>query len=94
MSSDNVRAVIAVTGLVQGVFYRSSTAEEGLRLGLTGWAKNLPNGSVKVVAEGKKETLLQLIEWCKKGSPSAKVASVNVEWQDYKGEFDTFFVKR
>ncbi len=87
------RAVILVSGVVQGVFYRSTTAETALSLGLTGSAKNLADGRVRVVVEGEKDKIEELIKWCRSGPPSAKVSLVEVEWEEPAGEFATFSVE-
>lgn len=65
-----------VSGRVQGVFFRASTREQALRLGLTGYAKNLADGSVDVVACGADAALAELEAWLQHGPPSARVASV------------------
>lgn len=76
-----------VSGRVQGVWYRASTQEEAKRLGLKGWAKNLPDGRVEVMACGNGEAVAELYEWLKKGPPLAVVAEVTYEelaWKDYE----------
>ncbi|NML21033.1 acylphosphatase [Pseudoflavitalea sp. G-6-1-2] len=70
---------ITVKGKVQGVYYRQSTKEKALQLGITGYVKNQPDGSVKILASGTTEQLLQLVMWCKQGPARAEVASVDVE---------------
>ena len=70
---------IHVIGRVQGVFFRASTREKATNLELRGWVKNQPDGSVLIEAEGDKDTLDQLIEWCKHGPPLSKVQEVNIE---------------
>jgi acylphosphatase len=70
---------ITVTGKVQGVFYRQSTKEKAQELGITGIVKNLPDGSVQIMASGTHDQLNQLVAWCKLGPPRAQVASVQVE---------------
>jgi acylphosphatase len=89
-----VRARLRVTGLVQGVFYRQSTASEAGRLELVGWVRNLSDGSVEVVAEGARAAVEGLVAWCRRGPPSAQVASVEVEWQAPTGEPGPFAVRR
>ena len=72
-----------VRGRVQGVFYRSSTALEAVRLGIDGWAKNLPNGQVEVVASGNVEAVAEFCGWLWRGSELAEVSAVLVEeWLD------------
>jgi acylphosphatase len=65
-----------VSGRVQGVFFRQSTVDEAIRLGLTGYAKNLPDGRVEVLACGDKEKLMALQAWLQKGPPLAQVDQV------------------
>ena len=65
-----------VSGKVQGVFFRASTARRASRLGLKGWAVNLPDGRVDVVAYGSPEGVDQLSAWLAKGPPGAQVMEV------------------
>jgi acylphosphatase len=68
-----------VTGRVQGVFFRASTRERALRLGLTGSARNLADGSVEVIASGDDAALAELERWLQQGPPSARVERVRRE---------------
>ena len=70
---------ITVSGIVQGVFYRQSTKEKALELGISGIVKNLPDGNVHILATGTNDQLDQLVQWCRTGPRNAKVTSVNVE---------------
>lgn len=72
-----VRAI--VSGRVQGVSYRASTADEARRLGLVGWVKNRPDGSVELEAEGPADAVTRLLAWCDHGPPAAHVTKVVVE---------------
>ncbi len=75
-----------VSGKVQGVWFRAGTQDQAKELGLTGWAKNLPDGRVEVIACGEKEKIMQLYEWLKKGPELAKVTEVTFEevtWQEH-----------
>jgi acylphosphatase len=65
-----------VSGRVQGVFFRASTRQQAERLGLQGWAANLPDGRVEVLAVGASEAVRQLGEWLQDGPPAAKVLAV------------------
>lgn len=76
---DNVGMHCLVSGRVQGVWFRASTQDEARRLGLTGWARNLPDGRVEVMAFGEKEKIRQLHEWLKKGPKLAEVKEVTFE---------------
>lgn len=73
-----------VAGRVQGVFYRASTRHEAQRLGLTGYARNLHDGRVEVVACGEKAAVEQLREWLRKGPANAEVSGVACEFIDYR----------
>ena len=87
------RLHVYVYGRVQGVFFRANTQITASGLGLTGWVKNLDDGGVEITAEGEKEKLMQLLEWCHNGPDSAKVDSVKKEWEKYKGDFNRFEVR-
>jgi acylphosphatase len=65
-----------ISGLVQGVFFRASTAQQATRLGLRGWARNLADGRVEVLALGPAEALATLEAWLHQGPPSARVSEV------------------
>ena len=67
-----------VSGLVQGVFFRASTRKEATELGLSGYANNLPDGRVEVLIVGEPSATHRLIEWLRKGPPSARVEAVEV----------------
>jgi acylphosphatase len=72
-----VRAI--VTGRVQGVSFRASTAAEARRLGLVGWVKNRGDGSVELEAQGADDRVAALLAWCAHGPPVARVDQVAVE---------------
>ena len=86
------RAHLQISGLVQGVCYRASCREQATRLGLTGEVRNLPDGDVAAVVEGPRAQVEQLIAWCRKGPPGARVAGVQVRWSEASGEFGAFRV--
>lgn len=65
-----------VSGRVQGVFFRASTRTEAVRLGLTGYARNLPDGRVEVHAEGDIAAIAALEQWLKHGPPLARVEAL------------------
>ncbi len=72
-----VRAI--VVGRVQGVAFRASTVAEARRLGISGWVKNRPDGSVELEAEGDAAQIEALLRWCDHGPPSARVTHVTVD---------------
>lgn len=77
-----------VTGKVQGVWYRAHTKEKADALGITGFARNLADGRVEVIACGEKEQLDELFAWLKQGPPLAEVSDLSyeaMEWKEYSG---------
>ena len=92
--ADRSRTHLVIRGLVQGVSYRASARAEALRLGLTGWVRNLPNGDVEAIAEGDLTRLQQFVAWCRRGPDEAHVESVKEEPAQPTGEFATFAVTR
>lgn len=82
-----------VTGIVQGVNFRYYTRQQAQRLLLTGWVRNRVDGSVEVIAEGRREALQQLLDFLRIGPPSARVEGVEVTWSDATGEFSTFEIR-
>jgi len=73
---DHISRRFRVTGKVQGVFFRQSTRAEAERLSLTGYACNLPDGSVEVVAHGTPSAVEALHQWLHRGPRSARVVGV------------------
>ena len=68
-----------VTGLVQGVFFRASTRDTARALGLVGWVRNMPDGSVELEAEGPEDRISQLVIWLNQGPQYARVGNVEVK---------------
>jgi len=79
-----------VSGSVQGVFFRSFARNEAAKLGLTGFARNLDDGRVEIVAEGDEDKLTGLIEILKTKHPIAQVENIDAEWNEAKKEFNNF----
>ncbi|HIE08430.1 MAG TPA: acylphosphatase [Armatimonadetes bacterium] len=91
MGKARMRAI--VKGIVQGVGYRFFVEDRAYELGLTGYVRNLPDGTVEVVAEGDKEVLELLLEHLRRGPRSARVTDVEVEWGEVTGEFKDFRIR-
>lgn len=79
-----------VDGRVQGVFFRASAQAEAQRLGLTGWARNRPDGRVEVLACGETEALARFREWLGEGPSQARVDEVAAERRPFDESLDTF----
>jgi len=86
-------AIITVSGKVQGVFFRDGIVITAKELGLAGWVKNESDGTVKVLAEGDESGLEKLIKYCQTGPKFAKVARLEVKWEEAKGEYNKFLIK-
>ncbi|MFC2157329.1 acylphosphatase [Acidobacteriota bacterium] len=88
----NSRAHIHVSGRVQGVFYREHARKWAVSLHLKGWARNLPDGRVEVIAEGDRSDLASLIHRLTTGSPMSRVEDIQTNWEEYTGDFPDFRV--
>jgi len=91
---ENTRIRLRIEGRVQGVWFRESTRRQAQALGLKGWVRNRPDGSVEVLAEGPAHAADKLIEWSHQGPPSARVDKVKISEEKWKGEFDSFIISR
>ena len=90
---EQLRAQVTIHGLVQGVWFRASTKDEADRLGVNGWVRNLPDGSVEAVFEGNKKKVEEMIGWCHRGPSGARVSKVEIVWEPYAGEFGHFAIR-
>ncbi|MFW9822549.1 MAG: acylphosphatase [Candidatus Thorarchaeota archaeon] len=86
----NSRIIIRVYGLVQGVFFRYTTRKIARKLGLTGYVKNLLNGSVYIEAEGSMEKLKKLLEFAKEGPRNARVDRIEHEYKPPLSQYKDF----
>lgn len=84
---------VLISGKVQGVGFRNFTQMNAKQLGINGYAKNLPNGQVEVVAEGDKSQLDALVAFLKKGPRFARVDFLNIEERPFTGEYKTFGIR-
>ena len=75
------------------VLYRDSARRKAKKLKLTGWVKNEPDGTVKVVAEGEEKGLKELIAWCYNGPILARVEKIEVQWGEATGELSGFEIR-
>jgi len=86
----NIRVRLIIEGRVQGVWFRDSTRREADRLGVCGWVRNRPDGTVEVLAEGQEERVGKLVAWCYHGPQGAVVTRVQETEESWEGEFDSF----
>ncbi len=80
-------------GRVQGVFFRASTQEVAKQLGLRGWVRNNPDGTVEAVFEGHDEDVEKMLEWCRDGPPLARVTKLDIVEEPFVGEFADFEIR-
>jgi acylphosphatase len=82
-----------VHGAVQGVAFRFYTKQRASELGLGGWVRNLPDGSVEVRALGDRSALEELARWLYEGPPAACVGRVEIEWEEIENDDSPFRVR-
>lgn len=87
------RVTTRIAGLVQGVFFRDYTQREARALGLSGWVRNRPDGTVEAVLEGEEEKVGQMIAWLHIGSPQAEVTEVQVTEEQPLGDKTAFAIR-
>jgi acylphosphatase len=85
-----IQANIIITGMVQGVVFRWFIKERADDLGVTGWVKNQPDGSVKILALGERNKIKELITAAEQGPRFAQIADIKVDWQKPKNKFTDF----
>jgi acylphosphatase len=83
-----------IAGKVQGVRYRDYVQASAGELGLVGYTKNNPDGTVFVLAQGEPETLRSFVEYLHEGSVLSEVESVSVDWHTARVTYDDFSVVR
>jgi len=87
------RLAIVIDGRVQGVWFRASTHDEAIRLGLQGWVRNLPDGRVEAELEGEEDALRRMLAWCRAGPPGSRVDHAEARWSTATNEFETFSIR-
>lgn len=85
MSEQTIRRRVTVQGRVQGVFFRDSTRERASAHGVSGWARNMPDGSVEAVLEGPPESVERVLSFLRDGPPRAEVAELQVREETPEG---------
>jgi acylphosphatase len=87
------RVHVYISGTVQGVAFRAKTRNEAIRNNVSGWARNLPDGRVEAVFEGKPEDVDRVVSWCRVGPSLAVVESVEVLEEPCSGAFKDFSIR-
>jgi len=88
-----VRAHLSISGRVQGVAFRYYAQDIAQSLEIKGWVRNCWDGKVEIVMEGEEEKVKELIDWCYQGPGSAIVEKVDIKWEKYGGEFNSFSIR-
>ena len=82
-----------VRGRVQGVGYRATTLGQARRFSVAGWVRNLPDGSVEVLAEGGEPGVLGFLDYLRHGPNGARVTHVDTDWTEAKGDLQGFEIR-
>lgn len=82
-----------VHGRVQGVYFRDHTRREAQRLGLGGWVRNLPDGTVETCFEGAPDEVDRMLLWLAAGSPMSEVTKIDSWEEAATNNFRTFVVR-
>jgi len=82
-----------ISGIVQGVFFRSELRRAAVRRRVTGWVRNRQDGRVEAVLEGDETAVNEVLAFCRQGPPQAQVSDVWVTWEQYREAFDDFRIR-
>jgi acylphosphatase len=94
MAEGNQVALSArIHGRVQGVGFRMQAHAKATRLGITGWVRNEPDGSVRVEAEGAEDAIQSYEQWLEQGPPGARVSNVDAHTGPAEGRFRRFTIR-
>ena len=83
---------IFVSGRVQGVCFRAFSQDNASYLGLNGWVRNLYDGRVEILVEGKEEKIHEFLQFINQGPAMSVVNKVEIKELDYKGDLPPFYV--
>ena len=82
-----------ISGIVQGVFFRSELRRAAVRRRVTGWVRNRHDGRVEAVLEGDETAVNEVLAFCRQGPPQAQVSAVRVTREQYREAFDDFRIR-
>ena len=86
------RMHVFIEGKVQGVFFRAETQKTANNFNVKGWVKNIYDGRVEALFEGKEEDVKRVVLWCQQGPACSSVTKVEVKEEPFTGEFDSFLI--
>lgn len=91
-SGARVRRRVVVSGRVQGVWFRNACRREAQAVGLAGWVRNRPDGTVEAAFEGSPDAVAALVAWCRTGPPRARVTGID-EFEELPTEATGFVIR-
>ena len=90
--AENARAHAFISGRVQGVAFRWETQRVAEKHQVNGWVRNLPDRRVEAVFEGSRPQVNAVLDWCRQGPAISRVDEVDIQWEEFKGEFEGFSI--
>ena len=90
---ESISVRLLVRGKVQGVYFRFNMQQVAMKNSVVGWVRNLPDGNVEALLEGKKEDVNQVVQWSKIGPENARVYEVNMDYRQYTGKYKDFMIR-
>ena len=84
---------VIISGRVQGVWFRANTRQKAEQLGITGWVRNTKEGNVEAIFEGEENQVNEMIQWCYRGPPLAKIKKVEIINQNTTNNYNEFSIK-
>jgi Acylphosphatases len=90
---ESISVRVLVRGKVQGVYFRFNMQQVAMKNSVVGWVRNLPDGNVEALLEGKKEDVNQVVQWSKIGPENARVDEVKMDSGQYTGKYKDFIIR-
>jgi acylphosphatase len=90
---ESISVRVLVRGKVQGVYFRFNMQQVAMKNSVVGWVRNLPDGNVEALLEGKKEDVNQVVQWSKIRPENARVDEVKMDYGQYTGKYKDFIIR-
>ena len=90
---ESISVRVLVRGKVQGVYFRFNMQQVAMKNSVVGWVRNLPDGNVEALLEGKKEDVNQVVQWSKIGPENGRVDEVKMDYGQYTGKYKDFIIR-
>lgn len=88
-----ITAHVLISGHVQGVAFRYFTQRMARKQSLGGWVRNLDDGRVEAEFQGPRKEVEEAVQWCRRGSPTARVTEVVVDWPEESERYRLFEIR-